>query len=269
MPINESLNRYTGSIAALDKEFAEYAREKAKNLAPGVDWATPELPRRATLEMITEWVKEHPNNYEGLRRLAQQQMADKAWEAAIETLEKMRNLYPQDAGAANPRQLLAEIYAVLEQNQQEREVLEELADLSDDNVTILSRLCNLTSDAQDWAKTKDYALRWLAVNPLVPDPHRYAAQAAEHLEDHALAVESYQALLAQNPFDLADAHYRLATALRRTGENDQAKRHVLFALEQTPRFREAQRLLLEIVDEKTGDQPATSEDPPVASEIPE
>jgi hypothetical protein len=40
-------------------------------------------------------------------------------------------------------------------------------------------------------------------------------------------------------------------------------------LEQTPRFREAQRLLLEIVDEKTGDQPATSEDPPVASEIPE
>jgi tetratricopeptide (TPR) repeat protein len=269
MPINESLNRYTGSIAALDKEFADYAREKAKNLAQGVDWATPELPRRATLEMITEWVKEHPNNYEGLRRLAQQQMADKAWEAAIETLEKMRKLYPQDAGAANPRQLLAEIYAVLEQNQQERVVLEELADLSDDNVTILSRLCKLTSDAQDWAKTKDYALRWLAVNPLVPDPHRYAAQAAEHLEDHALAVESYQALLAQNPFDLADAHYRLATALRRTGENDQAKRHVLFALEQTPRFREAQRLLLEIVDEKTGDQPATSEDPPVSSEIPE
>jgi len=48
MPINESLARYGGSLDALDADFAEYARQKAKGLAPDADWSEPELPRRAS-----------------------------------------------------------------------------------------------------------------------------------------------------------------------------------------------------------------------------
>jgi tetratricopeptide (TPR) repeat protein len=121
-------------------------------------------------------------------------------------------------------------------------------------------------------------LRWLAVNPLVPDPHRFAATAAEHLDDHALAFDSYEALLAQDPFDLADIHYRLASALNRAGDVARAKKHALLALEQTPRYREAQRLLLEIVDKHEaratpappGAPPTTADKPstPPATETP-
>jgi hypothetical protein len=48
-----------------------------------------------------------------------------------------------------------------------------------------------------------------------------------------------------DPPDPAEAHYRLARLLHQAGD-PAAKRHVLQALEEAPRFREAHRLLLEI-----------------------
>ncbi|MHC4880115.1 MAG: tetratricopeptide repeat protein, partial [Planctomycetota bacterium] len=49
------------------------------------------------------------------------------------------------------------------------------------------------------------------------------------------------------PDDPADVHLRLAQALQRLGQTDEAKRHVVKALEEAPRYRAAHRLLLEIV----------------------
>jgi hypothetical protein len=49
-----------------------------------------------------------------------------------------------------------------------------------------------------------------------------------------------------DPPDLADTHFRLARQLRRLGDQAAAKRQTLEALEEAPRFRDAQRLLLEL-----------------------
>jgi tetratricopeptide (TPR) repeat protein len=124
-----------------------------------------------------------------------------------------------------------------------------VAELSADSIESLARLAELTSQAGDWKLTRNYALRWLAVNPLAPEPHRRAADAAEHLADFPLAIASHQALLAMDPIDPAEIHLRLATVLQRAGDLPAAKRHALLALEETPRFRAAQRRLLEIVAE--------------------
>jgi uncharacterized protein HemY len=53
-------------------------------------------------------------------------------------------------------------------------------------------------------------------------------------------------LLLLDPPDPADLHYRLAKLLRQKGDNTAAKRHVLQAIEEAPRFPEALKLLLEI-----------------------
>ena len=55
------------------------------------------------------------------------------------------------------------------------------------------------------------------------------------------------AVPAVEPADRAGAHYLLAKLLHATND-DSAKRHALLALEETPRFRDAQRLLLAIVN---------------------
>jgi hypothetical protein len=59
-------------------------------------------------------------------------------------------------------------------------------------------------------------------------------------------VGSYRALLVLDPTDPADLHLELARVLRSQGRVSEAKRHVLQALEEAPRFREAQRELLSL-----------------------
>jgi tetratricopeptide (TPR) repeat protein len=248
MPINESLARYAGSSAALDEAFAKFARERANALAPQADWSTPELPMRASIELIEAYLKDHPDNYVALSRLAQKLVSEKKGQSALEPLKKMQSLYPNDASGSGSLALLARVYRELAEHEKEREALAKLADLSDDAVEVFARLCEITSQAGEWEATKKYAARWLAVNPLSPEPHRYSAKAAESLQDHGLAVESYQALLLMDPFDPAEAHYCLAAALKRKGDLSEARRHALLALEETPRYRLAQQLLLEIVD---------------------
>jgi tetratricopeptide (TPR) repeat protein len=83
------------------------------------------------------------------------------------------------------------------------------------------------------------------VNPLVATPYRYLATASEQLADTRTAIGAYEKLLLLDPADPAEIHFRLASSLRK--ENDPAaKRHVLQALEEAPRFRDAHRLLREL-----------------------
>ena len=57
----------------------------------------------------------------------------------------------------------------------------------------------------------------------------------------------FRKVLAMNPHDLSDAHYRLARAYFGVGDRALSREHLLYALEIAPGFREAQQLLLEIV----------------------
>lgn len=247
LSINEALARHVGSLAELDAAFAEYARKLALAMAPDAEWTEPELPKRAESQKLTAWLKDHPQNYPALQRLARQLVAEKQWTAALRTLETMRRLYPQDTGADSLYVLLATVHREMQDTGAERSVLNTLADLTDDNVDVLSRFTELTAAAKDWELTKKYALRWLAVSPLQPAPHRRCAEAAENLHDDRLAIAGYQALLLLNPIDAADLHLRLATALERTGDLETARKHALLALEETPRFRDAHKRLLEII----------------------
>jgi tetratricopeptide (TPR) repeat protein len=61
------------------------------------------------------------------------------------------------------------------------------------------------------------------------------------------ALVEYQAFLAMNPQDLAEAHYRLAQTYVRLEDRPKGREHLLYALEIAPHYREAQQLLLEVV----------------------
>lgn len=248
MPINESLARYTGALELLDQEFAEFARARAQALAPQADWTTPELPRQADLEAIRTWLRDRPHNYPGLKRLAAYWMAQKNWEEARRVLEKLRELYPDDVAADSPNRMLARLYQELGQNQDERAVLEGLVRLSDDDVDAVARLAELALAAEDWEGAREFGRRWLAINPLVPAPHRITALAGEHLEDHDLTIGSYQALLLLDPFDPAEIHLKLATEFEKIGKLPDAKRHAILCLAETPRYRAAHQRLLSITD---------------------
>jgi tetratricopeptide (TPR) repeat protein len=262
--INVVLARHTVPLAKLDEDFAAFAEERARGLAPKADWEPADLPRDADLATLAEWSEQHPNNLAALQRLAERLVTEKRWQEAKRPLEKLVSIYPGNVDADGPYRLLATVHRELGETDAERSVLEKLAALDGDGIDASLRLVHLHEASEDWKGMQTAAERILAVNPLTPAPHRYLARAAEALGNHARAIPAYRALLRMDPVDPAEAHFRLARLLYREGDLASARREVLKSLEEAPRFRAAGRLLLEIV-ERTEDRSA----PPKAAPAPE
>ena len=92
------------------------------------------------------------------------------------------------------------------------------------------------------------------------DPFQIAAiqktlAAAETLKQNEVAVAQLSTLLELQSDDAPRLHYRIARIQQET-DSIQSRRHVLRALEQAPRFREAHALLLELKRAETATEPA-------------
>jgi tetratricopeptide (TPR) repeat protein len=87
----------------------------------------------------------------------------------------------------------------------------------------------------------------LMVAPLRAEVHREFGDRLMSANRPREALVEYQAFLAMNPQDLAEAHYRLAQTYVRLEDRPKGREHLLYALEIAPHYREAQQLLLEVV----------------------
>ena len=112
-----------------------------------------------------------------------------------------------------------------------------------------ARNCGAAAATGDWPMVAENARRYLAVNPLVPQPHRWLARANEELKQPQEAIAAYKTVLLLDPPDPAEVHFRLARLLAGS-DGQSAKQHVLMALEEAPRFREAHELLLKLAEVK-------------------
>ena len=86
------------------------------------------------------------------------------------------------------------------------------------------------------------------------------ALTAQQTGNVAATVRPLKRLLLLNPPDPVDLHFRLATALVDRSP-DEAKRHVLQALEDAPRFRAAQKLLARLAKPKSEPKPKKTTPP--------
>ncbi len=258
-PINVALEHHAGGLDALDKQFAAYAKQRAESLAPGADWKTPEFPPDVGIEAIREFVELHPNNLPGLTLLARRYIEETQWGKAKEPLLKLVTLFPQSASADSPYRLLGAVHRELGETEAEIAVLEKLAALDADAGDVYLRLIDLHQEAANWEGVARNAERLFAVNPLIPVSHRALADSARQLGTPERAIESFRALLQMDPIDPAKMHFDLAQLLHQQDELIEAKRHVLMALEEAPRYRDALSLLLELVEGARLDNVSTHE----------
>lgn len=265
--INQAITKRTEPMAKLEADFAAFARDRAEKFAPGLDWekpdflklavggartprpgasASPRAPKPGAEEAAWEaWAKSHPTNFWVLTRQAEQLVESRQWPAAKAVLERLLALYPDSTGADSPDRLLAAAHRALGETNAERRVLARLAAKDDAAIDAYLRLMELADAARDWPAVILNAQRYLAVDPLVPAPYRFLAEAGEATGETQTAMGAYRALLQLDPPDPAEVHFRLAKLLYQTGD-PAAKRQVLQALEEAPRYRGALRLLLEI-----------------------
>jgi tetratricopeptide (TPR) repeat protein len=111
----------------------------------------------------------------------------------------------------------------------------------------LLKLANWLEEANRPADSLAVLEDVLMVAPLRPEVHQELGDRLLAAGRPAEAAVEYRALLAMNPHDLAEAHFRLAKAYFAAKDRSRCREQLLYALEIAPNYREAQQLLLEIV----------------------
>jgi tetratricopeptide (TPR) repeat protein len=260
--INKAIAAHTAPLPEIEKQFDAFVRERAKNLAPAADLEKP--PAEQSEAERTMWKKIHADNYYLRMRTAQELMKDKKWAEAKPVLESLANSYHGESRAENPYWLLAVAQRNLKETNAEMATLEKFAAQESDFVDLYIRLIELSEAQKNWPAVTKYVERLLAINPLISLPYQALAEAAVASGNNEQAITAYRKLLLLDPPDPADVHFQLARLLHKRGNAEaEAKRHVLESLEEAPRFRDAQRLLLEIKREtpQPTAQAATSNSP--------
>jgi tetratricopeptide (TPR) repeat protein len=258
--INQALEKETIAMADLEIAFAEFAHKRAENFGAGLEWEKPALlggkekqppgrPQKSAAspneEWLNEWIEKNATNYYALMEKADRLIEDKKLQEAKGPLTKLAERLPGRTATRSLLVTLAGVYHELRETNAENKVLVQLAEKEDDVVDAYMRLMELDARAEKWPAVALNAQRYLAVNPLLASPYHYLAQASEQTDQMETAIGAYRALLELDPPDPAEAHFRLARALHRQGDPE-ARREVLQALEEAPRYRDALRLLLEI-----------------------
>ena len=255
--LNQAIATRTVPLADLEKQFAGFVRSRAEALAPGVDLEKP--PAEAKEAEKKNWEKAHPDNYYVRVEKAERLLESKRWAEARSVLESLN--YQGERRGENPLWLKAAAERHLGDTNAELASLQKLAEREADFVDLQLRLIDLTAARKDWPAETKYAERLLQINPLIPAPYRALAEAGLGTGNAEQAIEAYRKLLLLEPSDPAEMHFQLARLLHaRGGAESEAKRHVLQALEEAPRYRDAQRLLLEIeARSATKETPATQQ----------
>lgn len=265
--INDAIAKRTEPMDQIEKEFAAFAKSKAEALGPGLDWKKPasdHLPSllssvaKVTGQEATDDPGSGKPNYWVLMERAGKLVSEKQWQAARAPLEKLIALYPDQTGPDNAYALLAAADRGLNETNAEMLSLRKWAAQNGDALPAFKRLMELDEQRNDWQLVEKDAERFIAVNPLLPQPYRALGQADEALGDSKQAISAYQKLLLLDPADPADVHYHLARLLHETGD-PAAKRQVLEALEDAPRYRAALHLLLQLVQNENDSTNATAE----------
>jgi tetratricopeptide (TPR) repeat protein len=295
--INRAIEKNTAPMERIEADFAAFARERALQLAPGLDWDKPEIGELSTRgssndtavpssssqsktnetawllrhwvtpesgtnrqdlasnhtspsedaarDTLDRWVSRHPTNFYALTERANTLLELKRFQDAKAPLQKLVELYPGETGRDSSYARLAAAHRALGETNAEQQVLARFAEQDDEAKDAYLRLMELSAAVNDWPAVVQNANRFLAVDPLSAAPYRYLGQASEESGDTPTAIGAYRALLQLDPPDPADVHYRLARGLHRMGDPG-AKRQVLEALEEAPRYRAALGLLLEL-----------------------
>lgn len=249
IPIADTLRKRTAELPVLNSEFQAYLKKKAEELAPALDWTQPEPEKLIALAANpVEWVKQSPNNFWAMMTYAHHLVNQRNWAEAKTVLEKIVTAYPNSREQDNPSFLLAKVYRELGDSANERAVLERMAASDGDAFRVLERLIELALEKGDSSAAAKYGEALLGVNPLFPKVYRQLGKAYAALGDTRQRIKTYEVLLELEPVSAADTHYELAQILHEQ-HDPAAKLHLLKTLEAVPRFRDAQRLLVEMQKE--------------------
>ncbi len=268
--INAAIAKHTEAIKAIDEKFIAYAKEQARTLGEGLEWNKPKLAAdgpsdlgkflksAAPIGNAAELLRGQPNNYWAFIAGAEESIAAKNWDEANELLERMFKRAERGFQTPHPYLLRAAVARGTGDQGKELNALEQAAAVDGNQLDAFQRLGELELDRKAWPAVSNWAQRAIGMNPFAATPYRLLARAAEELDQPEVAIKALETQLKLQPLNPAELHFQVAR-LRKTSEPALAKRHLLLALEDAPRYRDAHRLLLELENVAVAPAPVTLE----------
>ena len=186
-----------------------------------------------------------------LRRLQEgrEALARNDYDTAEDRFRDALEIYPDFISGGNPYLGLAVVYRERGERAKLIAILEEFLAVSEYGAEEARELGELYAEDGNTEQATAYLARSLDVEPYdVPTLDRLAVL-YEARTMYPQVVQARRAILALSPVDKANAYYELARSLYHNNEIAAAKRAVLQSLELAPGYREAQKLLLDCVDE--------------------
>ena len=205
-----------------DKRFLAYVEADTKN----------------TVEHFDEWKKT-------LKSLVEM-TATKDWDTVIKQGTAIRDMYPDYVEEHSVYEALAEAYLATGNKAGAIAELLRYEKIGGRDPESLKLLAKTLEEAGRTAEAADALNRLNFIYPMDGTAHRSLGGLWLVQGNVAGAIREYQAVLARNPQDPAQAHYDLAKAYQANKQIEQAKEELLAALEVAPGFRPAQKLLLEL-----------------------
>ncbi|MBG87799.1 MAG: hypothetical protein CMO80_12975 [Verrucomicrobiales bacterium] len=248
MWINQSIEKHCKPMKEIDKEFEDYVETLAKTFGEGLDFEDPNPKEEnggpmARARQQIDWTKLKPNNYYLLTKQANEALKAENYDEAEIHINKLLEELPDYTGSDSPLWLKSQLHYGREEYDDERRTLKKLALIDGDSLVVYKRLIEIETERNNWTSVKRNAERHLAVHPLIPAPHRFLAIASERTDDKPGAIAAWETVLHFEPAAPARVYYRLA---RLHEDPKLAKRNVLMALEEAPRYREAHAFLLDL-----------------------
>lgn len=237
----EAFAKHMTPLEEIGESFKAYVTARAKAYGGTLDWAAlTDGEYRAYRADPAGWVSANPDRYAAVMLWVSKSSEEGKWEEAEKHLERLIAAEPANHEEANPYQMLAAACRGLGDEAGETAALKKLLELDANSAEAASRLVELGAKAPAEERLKR-ADDLLAINPFSESAYR-AIAAASPDENGKKALGS---LIALEPLDLGRMHYELALLLKKD-DPGAARRHVLKALEDNPRFQSALEFLVSL-----------------------
>jgi tetratricopeptide (TPR) repeat protein len=200
----------------------------------------------AMIEAETKHSIDHFNEWkDDLKKISEAAKA-KDDDTVIKLGAEARDLFPDYVEAGSVYEFLANAYTAKENKAAAIDELERYTKIGGRDPSTLKELA---ADLQAAGNKKEAAAvldRLNYIYPMDNEQHQQLGMLWLDMNQTAGAIREFQAVLAHDPIDPAQAHFNLARAYNQNHQTEQAKDELLAALESAPGFRPAQKLLLEL-----------------------
>ncbi|HEX5834882.1 MAG TPA: tetratricopeptide repeat protein [Pyrinomonadaceae bacterium] len=232
------------SEADFDREFNAYVDTKVRPLQQALSTENNLVASLSKEEVVKQLATR--DTFALRIRAAELFGADGDMAAAAAHYTRALELFPYVTGKGTPYEALAKLLEP-QDPAQAAAVLEKLVSKDENNLEALKTIARLRAGLGQKQQALDALVASFYISPFDYYLHKQAGELSVELKNYPQALTEFQAALALQPPNLAEANYNVATAYHALGRQPEAKRAVLRALEAAPRYEKAQELLLRIV----------------------